>query len=137
MKTRLSDLRMVSLFLLSLTTVAYELAVMRSFAVGSWANFGSMVISIALLGYGLAGTLLTFLEKRVERNADGWLRWTSALLGPAMALAHVAAQQLPFNPVMITTDRNQFAWLGDRGVHVSVRREQTLSTITSRPHAAA
>ncbi|HTX73761.1 MAG TPA: hypothetical protein VMC79_13105 [Rectinemataceae bacterium] len=112
MKTRLSDLRMVSLFLLSLTTVAYELAVMRSFAVGSWANFGSMVISIALLGYGLAGTLLTFLEKRVERNADGWLRWTSALLGPAMALAHVAAQQLPFNPVMITTDRNQFAWLG-------------------------
>jgi hypothetical protein len=111
MKARLADFRMVSLFFLSMTMVAYELAVMRCFAVGSWSNFGSMVISIALLGYGLAGTLITFLETRVERNADRWLSWTAALLGPCMALVHVAAQQLPFNPVMITTDRLQFAWL--------------------------
>ena len=111
MKARLASFRFVSLFLLSMTMVAYELAVMRSFAVGSWSNFGSMVISIALLGYGLAGTLITFLEARVERNANRWLAWTAALLGPSMILVHVAAQQLPFNPVMITTDRLQFVWL--------------------------
>ena len=28
---------------------------MRLFAVGSWDTFGSMVISICLLGFGLAG----------------------------------------------------------------------------------
>src|SRR5581483_8511915 len=35
--------------------------------------------------------------------------------------------------------QNQFAWLGERGVHVSVRREQNLAALgtRSRPHAAA
>ncbi len=108
---KLSTFRFAALFFLSMTMVAYELAVMRCFSVGSWSNFGSMVISIALLGYGIAGTLLTFLESRVERNADRWLSWSAGLLGPAMILVHVAAQQLPFNPVMITTDRLQFLWL--------------------------
>ena len=84
--------------------LGFEIAVMRVFSVASWSNFGSMVISIALLGYGLAGTLLTFLEKRAERNADRWLATTASLVGPAMAVVYVVAQQLPFNPVMITTD---------------------------------
>jgi hypothetical protein len=111
MRPRLAGFRLASLFLLSMTMIAYELAVMRGFAVGSWSNFGSMVISIALLGYGLAGTLLTFLEKRVARDADRWLSRTACLVGPAMALVHVAAQRLPFNPVMITTDRLQYLFL--------------------------
>jgi SAM-dependent methyltransferase len=108
MRSRLVRFRFASLFLLSLTMIAYELAVMRCFAVGSWSNFGSMVISIALLGNGLAGTLITFLEKRVERNADRWLSSTAVLVGPAMAIVYVVAQRLPFNPVMITTDRQQY-----------------------------
>jgi hypothetical protein len=111
MRPRLAGLRLAALFLLSMSMVSYELAVMRCFAVGSWTNFGSMVISIALLGFGLAGTLITFLEKSVERKADSWLSWTALLLGPSMALAHVAAQQLPFNPVMMTTDRAQYLLL--------------------------
>ena len=111
MRPRLAGFRLASLFLLSMVMIAYELAVMRCFAVGSWSNFGSMVISIALLGYGLAGTLLTFLEKRVERNADRWLSTSAALVGPAMAIVYVVAQQLPFNPVMITTDRRQYLFL--------------------------
>ena len=58
MKARISTFRLAALFVLSMTLIAYELAVMRTFAVGSWSNFGSMVISIALLGFGLAGTIL-------------------------------------------------------------------------------
>ena len=106
-----SKLRLAALFVLSMTTMAFELAVMRTFSVGSWSNFGSMVISIALLGYGLAGTILTFLEERVRRGAGAWLGWTAALLGPSMVLAHVLAQLVPFNPVLITTDRTQVLWI--------------------------
>ena len=112
MKARLADLRIATLFLISISLIAYELDVMRCFSVGSWSNFGSMVISIALLGFGLAGTILTFLEDRVERSADTWLSWSAVLLGPAMAIAYAAAQAIPFNPVMITTDRLQFLWIG-------------------------
>ncbi|MEI6876597.1 MAG: hypothetical protein WCL50_15875, partial [Spirochaetota bacterium] len=111
MRARVSDFRLASLFLLSIALVAYELAVMRVFAVGSWSNFGSMVISIALLGYGIAGTVLTLLEKRIAADPDPWLLWTASLLGPAMAAAHCLAQLVPFNPVLITTDPLQFWWI--------------------------
>jgi hypothetical protein len=111
MKARLSGFRLASLFVLSISLVAYELAVMRVFAVGSWSNFGSMVISIALLGYGIAGTLLTLLEKRIVANPDPWLAWAASLLGPAMAGAHCVAQLIPFNPVLITADPLQVWWI--------------------------
>ncbi|MCG6989131.1 MAG: hypothetical protein LJF06_13260 [Gemmatimonadetes bacterium] len=112
MTNRLPSLRLAALFLLSITLIAYELAVMRTFSVGSWSNFGSMVISIALLGNGLAGTLLTFHTRRIRENPDRWLSISAVLLGPAMAGAHVLAQHVPFNPVMIAADWTQLRWIG-------------------------
>jgi len=109
---KISNFRLAALFVLSVTLIAYELAVMRTFAVGSWSNFGSMVISIALLGNGLAGTLLTFFSERIRRNSDTWLSVTAVLLGPAMAGAHVVAQAIPFNPVMLAVDWTQLLWIG-------------------------
>ena len=104
--------RLTSLFLISVVIIAYQLAVMRVFAVGSWSTFGSLVISIALLGNGLAGTLLTFLSAAIRRQGDTWLKVTSIALGPAMVLAHVLAQLVPFNPVLIATDTSQLWWIG-------------------------
>ena len=59
------NIRFIALFLLSAAVIGYELAVMRNFSVGSWSNFGSMVISIALLGFGLAGVILTFIQNKI------------------------------------------------------------------------
>ena len=112
MATSTHRYRLAALFLLSVVIIAYELAVMRVFAVGSWSTFGSLVISIALLGNGLAGTLLTFVERRIRARGESWLRGTSILLGPAMVLAHVLAQQIPFNPVLFATDASQLWWIG-------------------------
>ncbi len=111
MAARLSTLRIAALFFLCIALVAYELAVMRIFAVGSWSNFGSMVISIALLGYGLAGTIITLLEKRIMARPDRWLAVSASLVGPSMVLAHVLAQRVPFNPVMMLIDSRQYLWI--------------------------
>ncbi len=108
---RTVGLRFAALFLLSAALIGYELAVMRSYSVGSWSNFGAMVISIALLGFGMAGTLLTFIQKSIRRTPDRWLAGLALLFMPAMALAHVLAQRVPFNPVMIASDRRQVAWI--------------------------
>ena len=109
---KLSHLRLAALFFVSVCVLAFEIEVMRSFSVASWSNFGAMVISIALLGFGLAGTLLTFLSERVRRRPDLWLVSSSFALGPSMAVAHVLAQRVPFNPVLITSDPAQLAWIG-------------------------
>ena len=97
---KLSHLRLAALFFVSVCVLAFEIEVMRVFSVASWSNFGSMVISIALLGFGLAGTLLTFLSERVRRHPDLWLISSAFALGPSMAVAHVLAQRIPFNPVL-------------------------------------
>ncbi len=109
---RLSDTRLAALFLVSVTILAFEIEVMRVYAVASWSNFGSMVISIALLGFGLAGTLLTLLGDRVRKAPDGWIASSSFALAPSMAIAHTLAQQVPFNPVLIATDPAQLWWIG-------------------------
>lgn len=105
-------LTLFALFLLSIVLIAYELYVMRTFSVGSWSNFGALIISTALLGFGIAGTLLTFLGKQVKRNPNGWLVWTSILFVPAMAAAHVVGQLIPFNPIFIGSDPMQILWIG-------------------------
>lgn len=108
---RLLNIRMSAVFLLSIITISFQLGVMKTFSVGSWSTFGSMVISIALLGNGLAGTLLTFLNKKVRAHAEVWLRWSALALIPAMVLSHVTAQFIPFKPVLIASDTAQIWWI--------------------------
>jgi spermidine synthase len=112
MDWRLCRIRLLALFIASAALIAYEVAVMRIFAVGSWSNFGSLVISIALLGFGLAGTLLTLLSHRLRQYSARLLRVAAILLGPTQAGSYIAAQQVPFNPVMIGVDPTQFVWVG-------------------------
>jgi len=60
----------ISLFVMSLSVVAFEIHLMHFFSIVQWQHFASMVISIALLGFGTSGTLLSlFREKMLERSS--------------------------------------------------------------------
>ncbi len=109
---KLSYSRIASLFLVSVCILAFELQIMRCFSEASWSNFGSMVISISLLGFGLAGTLLTFMGASIRRSPDGWLAGSAHAFAPAIAVSHVMAQLIPFNPVLISSDPTQLWWIG-------------------------
>lgn len=103
---------LASLCILSVTLIAFELFVINTFSVGNWANFGSLVISTALLGFGISGTLLTFMTKRVKRNASAWLYGSSLLFVITMATSHILGQMVPFNPIFIGSKSNQLLWIG-------------------------
>ncbi len=109
---RLSDTRLTALFLVSVVILAFEIEVMRVFSTSSWSNFGSMVISIGLLGFGLSGTLLTLFGERLRTSPDSWLSSSAFALAPSLAVAHTLAQRVPFNPVLIATDPSQLWWIG-------------------------
>jgi len=59
----------VSLSLLSGSVIAFQLTLMNHFSHVQWHHFASMIISIALLGFGASGTFLVVLKKQLMLKA--------------------------------------------------------------------
>ena len=55
-----------ALAVISAATLAYEVLLVRLFAIVQWHHFASMAISIALLGFGVSGALLAIWRDRVR-----------------------------------------------------------------------
>jgi len=108
----MKNTKLVALFLVSVAGISYELYVMRIFSVGGWSNFGSLVISTALLGIGLSGIILTFIDEWISWHSDIVLSVTAICLPLLMALAVAAAQMVPFNPNFLASDSRQLWFIG-------------------------
>ena len=104
--------QLAALFFISTAGIAFELYVMRVFSVGSWSNFGSLVISTALLGIGLAGIILTFVEERIRRRPEMYMSILAILLPLSMSGAVIIAQKVPFNPIFLVSDSRQLWFIG-------------------------
>ncbi|MBI2718874.1 MAG: hypothetical protein HYX36_08935 [Rhizobiales bacterium] len=89
------------------SVIALQIAVMRVFAVGSWVHFGSLVVSLAMFGFGLASAVMClgtwFFEKRWRQTAATSLM----LFGPLAVASNLAAQQVPFNAIFLISDPAQ------------------------------
>jgi len=54
--------------LISAAIIAFQLILMQILSYIQWYHFAYMIISIALLGFGAAGTFLTIFQKKLEKN---------------------------------------------------------------------
>ena len=104
--------QLAALFFISAAGIAFELYIMRIFSVGSWSNFGSLVISTALLGIGLAGIILTFVEKQIRKRPEMYLSILAIILPLLMTGAVIIAQMVPFNPIFLASDSRQLWFIG-------------------------
>ena len=58
-----------SISLLSVSLIAYQLLLIQILSIIQWYHFAYMVISVALLGFGAAGTFLSlFKEELLEKS---------------------------------------------------------------------
>jgi SAM-dependent methyltransferase len=87
--------------------IALQLCIMRIFAVGSWAHFGSFVVSLAMLGFGLVSAVMCIGKGWFDRHARSVATASLLLFGPLTAGANLLAQQLPFNAVFLVADPSQ------------------------------
>jgi len=87
--------------------IALEIAIMRVFSIASWAHFGSLVVSIAMLGFGIASAVMCLAKGSIERYRDQLARICLLLFGPLLAAANSLAQQVPFNPIFLVSDPQQ------------------------------
>lgn len=103
--------RYLSLAFISGAVIAYELFVMRVFANSGWSHFGSTIVSIAMLGFGVFSTVFCIWKLSFKNRLAGWMNWAALLLGPSMIAANSAAQIIPFNPIFLVSDANQKYYL--------------------------
>lgn len=102
---------LIAVALISGAALAYEILLMRLFSIILWHHFAYMIISLALLGYGASGALLTATQGAVERRFAALFSAAAAAFGISAVGCVVLAQRLPFNPLEILWDPRQPAYL--------------------------
>jgi spermidine synthase len=97
----------LSVGLVAGAVIALQICIMRLFQVGSWAHFGSLVVSLAMLGFGLTSAVMCISKDWFDRR---WRRVAAAsllLFGPLTVAANLLAQQIPFNAIFLISDPMQ------------------------------
>ena len=99
---------LVAIFLLSASALAYEVLLVRLFSIIHWHHFAFMVISLALLGYGVSGSLIMLFRTFCLRHFPGVFFVNILLFGIVSVAVFVIIQQLPFNALEILWDSSQW-----------------------------
>ena len=97
----------LSVGLVAGAVIALQICIMRIFSVGSWAHFGSLVVSLAMLGFGLTSAVMCIAKGWFERHWHGVAAASLFLFGPLMVAANLVAQQIPFNAIFLISDPMQ------------------------------
>ncbi len=87
--------------------IALQIAVMRIIAVGSWAHFGSLVVSLAMLGFSLSSVVIFVGKDWFGQHWRGAACTALLLLGPFAVASNLVAQTLPFNAIFLVSDPAQ------------------------------
>src|SRR3984893_1078933 len=100
------------IFLISFSTLLFELSLTRVFSVTLWYHFGFLIISTALLGFGVSGVLLSLWRKfREEYPLDKTLGWLALCLSLSVIFCFWLLQKIPFDPFSLYSDKMQFFYM--------------------------
>jgi len=88
-----------SIFICSASSLAYEIALTRVFSISLWYHFAFMVISIAMLGIGASGTVLSLYPRLKNINH---ISTYNILLGIGITMSYIILNQILFDPVELS-----------------------------------
>ena len=100
------------IFLLSMATLLLELSLTRVLSVAMFYHFGFLVISTALLGFGVSGVVLAlWSELREQIPLDRALAWVATLFGVLTLACFWLMERIPFDPFALFSDRRQWLFI--------------------------
>src|SRR3989440_10223764 len=109
---RISSRHYLGIFLLSLATLLLELSLTRVLSVALWYHFGFLVISTALLGFGMSGVVLALWKGLRERAPlDRALALLALLFGILTVFCFWLLQRIPFDPFSLFSDKRQLGFM--------------------------
>ena len=96
---------------LSAAALAYEVLLLRLFAIIQWHHFAWLAISVALLGFGAAGTFVTLARRRLLALYPASFSLAAAAFGVAAVACFAAAARVPFNALELAWQPGEFLGL--------------------------
>ena len=84
--------------------IALQIDIMRIFSTGSWAHFGSLVVSLAMLGFGLTSAIMCVSKSSFDKHWRSFAAVSLLSFGPLSIACNLAAQQTPFNAIFLISD---------------------------------
>src|SRR5688572_17207246 len=101
---------MAAMLLLSVALIAYQVAVIQLLSYVQWYHYANMVISIALLGFGGAGTTLSLKREWLLKYSETLLPLLMIFCGFTMVLAVELSHSsfARFDSYLLFNDRAQW-----------------------------
>lgn len=97
--------------LLSGASLAYEVLLLRLFAIVQWHHFAYLAISVALLGIGAAGTFVTLARRHLVNLFPVSFAGAATAFALTAVACFVAAERIPFNALEIAWNPGEFLGL--------------------------
>ncbi|HEY9051045.1 MAG TPA: SAM-dependent methyltransferase, partial [Gammaproteobacteria bacterium] len=98
-----------SIALTSAVALAYEILLVRLFSISQWHHFAYMIISLALLGYGMSGAFLALFRQALLDRFKSAFVLNLLLFASLLLSSYTLAQHTAFNSEEILWDPSQ--WL--------------------------
>lgn len=113
--TRVSAL---AVFLLSAALLAFEVLLLRLFAIEQFHHFAYMVIGVAMLGFGASGTAMVLAARRLEGHEARLFAWAAAGFVVALVAAPAIAEWFRYDATQILFHASQ--WFALSGVYLAL-----------------
>jgi len=92
-------MRYLGIFLVCLASIAFEIFLVRYFAITNWSEYGYWVISMAMAGYSMSGVVLCLFGPAFERRQAALFYALPVAMLLCCALGYAALGLIPFNPL--------------------------------------
>jgi len=107
---------LLSIAMISLLALSYEILLMRLFSIIQWHHFAYMIISIALLGYGASGAFLMLIRNQLAKHFRLLFYGNILLFSLSSILCFVVSQAISFHPLELLWDLRQ--WLSLSAIYL-------------------
>ena len=95
-----------ALALTAFSSLLFELTLTRILSVTLWYNYAFLIISLALMGFGLSGVLLA----TSQRVRSAGLPLLAAIYAVSIPVAYAVLNAIPFEPFSVARDSAQLLW---------------------------
>jgi spermidine synthase len=111
LKENFSAKHRIGILFVSISTLMLEFTLIRVLSVSLWYHFAFMIISIALLGFGISGVTIVISNRINKAGINNFLSITSILYSLSIIFSFFIINKIPFDPFSLFIDPVQFVYL--------------------------